>query len=136
MATAKTPAEKAFDKADIPAFVAWVRENDMLLKGRDREEYPHAKGWHYLIAEDLLNVETKAVTAAMVAHVKQVDREVRGAKPKAAKAPAKRRTTKAAPKAVAKAAAAPATDEIASVKADIAALTDAIGSILTMLGEK
>lgn len=122
---------------EMTAFVKYVRDNDLLLRGRDLDQAPEGAGsWRYLIAA-WMGVEPREVTAQMVAEVKASDTKAREAA-KAAKAkasPAKAAKAAKAPAAVAKAAA-PAADDLASVKADVAALTSAIGDILTMLGEK
>lgn len=120
--------------SEITKFVKHVRANDLLLRGRDLDEAPEGAGsWRYLIAA-WLEVKPGEVTAAMVATVKDADAKARDAA-KATKAKGEKAAPAKAPAAVAKAAA-PAPDDLASVKADVAALTSAIGDILTMLGEK
>lgn len=120
--------------SEITKFVKHVRANDLLLRGRDLDEAPEGAGsWRYLIAA-WLEVKPGEVTAAMVATVKDADAKARDAA-KATRAKGEKAAPAKAPAAVAKAAA-PAPDDLASVKADVAALTSAIGDILTMLGEK
>lgn len=117
---------------DVAAFVIHVRENDLLLRGRDMAEAPEGAGsWKYLLA-DALAVEPKAVTAPMVAAVKMADTLARNVgKPKPA---TKRRTTRAKAATVAKAAApAPAPDALADVMAKIDALTEVVGTMASVV---
>lgn len=87
---------KTLTDAEMLALAKHVRENDLLLAGRDPSDAPEgAGGWRYLLADAMgvarEDVSHVTVPTDEVKRLREIDRTARvGAKP--AKAPAKRST--------------------------------------------